>query len=508
MGYEVEVTIALAVLLIALVIKKLQKPKNFPPGPPALPILGSIPFIPRKVLKAEEGTLVDYLAEKYGDVVGFYNGGFKAVFISDLEVLKTLFKTDQVADRPALRPFNELRLAQGNDAPSGYLLSRGKMWKDQRRFALRNLRDLGFGRASMEGMINNELSKLIEVLERDHEGKPTVMNQVMNVSIVNALWSILVGEELQLNDPKLQAIVNKFDDVLRANTQPNLILFTMGPWFVKQFDPAFKRTKGMLTEVFNFVGGYVKDHQEKFDESVCNDFIDIYLKEINHTTDVNSSFYKESGERSLKVSLVDLFLAGTETTTSTLMWSILFLLNYPEIQRQVHEEIDKVLGSNQQASLDDEENLPYTCAVIKEVLRHSALVPTALPHYTNAEVQVKGYTIPKDTMVFSNLMRIHHDPRYWKDPMEFNPERFYDRENNKCLNNSNLVPFGIGKRVCLGQTLAEKELFLFFVGLMKTYDFEPSPNDTLPPCDYHSGTTNGTIRVPPIYKVVLKPRRQ
>ena len=153
-----------------------------------------------------------------------------------------------------------------------------------------------------------------------------------------------------------------------------------------------------------------------------------------------------------------------------------------------------------------EASLPYTCAVINEIHRRASIAPRALPHWTNAEVEVNGYVIPKNCVVIGNLMRIHHDERYWNDPMAFNPERFYDKENGKCLNDINLNPFGIGKRFCLGQTLAEKELFLFFVGLMKAFKFEASPEHPLPKCDYNSGFSVGVIRCAPLYKVVLKAR--
>ena len=92
----------------------------------------------------------------------------------------------------------------------------------------------------------------------------------------------------------------------------------------------------------------------------------------------------------------------------------------------------------------------------------ASIVPT-VAHLTKEDVEIDGYLIPKDTIVFSNLMRIHYDERYWEDPSAFNPERFYDKEAKKCKKYINLVPFGIGKRFCLGQPLAEKELFLFMI---------------------------------------------
>ena len=92
-------------------------------------------------------------------------------------------------------------------------------------------------------------------------------------------------------------------------------------------------------------------------------------------------------------------------------------------------------------------------------------------------------------MIIGNLIKIHHDKRYWSNPETFDPQRFIDKESGKCINNINLMPFSTGKRYCLGQTLAEKDLFLFFVGLMKAFDFTCDKNEPLPDCDYNSGST-------------------
>ena len=82
-----------------------------------------------------------------------------------------------------------------------------------------------------------------------------------------------------------------------------------------------------------------------------------------------------------------------------------------------------------------------------------------------------------------------------------------DDDGSVCTaNSSNLMPFGVGKRYCMGQSLAEKELFMFFVGIVKTFELIPSPDEPLPDCGYDSGYRAGAVRVPPIYKVIFKAR--
>ena len=203
---------------------------------------------------------------------------------------------------------------------------------------------------------------------------------------------------------------------------------------------------------------------------------------------------------------MDLFLAGTETTTSSLMWGILFLLHYPKVQDEVHQELDRVMGDKDTVTYEERTLVPYTCAVINEIHRHASIVKGALPHSVTEDITIAGYRLPKGTIVVANLLRIHHEEKYWTQPDVFDPERFYDREKGVCLTNPNLMPFSVGKRYCLGQSLAEKEFFMFFVGLLKSFKFKPFEGERLPDCGFKSRSNTGTIRSAPLYKVVLESR--
>ena len=168
---------------------------------------------------------------------------------------------------------------------------------------------------------------------------------------------------------------------------------------------------------------------------------------------------------------------------------------------------NRAMGSRRLADSGDRDSMPYTCAAINEILRMSSIVQNGSPHLTTTDIDLDGLVIPKDSIVLGNVKRIHHDHRYWNEPHTFDPERFYDRANNKCISSNNLIPFLVGKRYCLGQTLAEKELFLFLVGLMRAFEFHPSPDHPLPEWGYASSKQRATIRSSPLYKVVLKSRK-
>lgn len=501
----ITLTLALgAIILLLFFIKKSRKVKNFPPGPPCVPFLDSMPFIPMKVWWSAEVPLSDYMNDNYGDVAGL-GGNFPVIFISDADILRKVFKMEEFSARPQMKPFQKVRYGGEDGKSRGLLFSTGTEWKEQRRFTMRSLKDMGFGKTSMEDSINLEVEKLVELLKKEYQGRPVPLNSVMNLSIVNALWVLLVGETLALDDPKLLKIVNAVDQFIRQRSVRNSFWARLGPWAVENFDPVFLQFKAVIKEIKDMVIPYIKEHQKQKEDN--GDYITDYLQEIKrHSGDSSSSFHGTRGEESLVSSMMDLFLAGTETTSSSLMWGILFLLHHPEVQDKVQQELDRVLGEKKMVTYEERTLLPYTCAVINEIHRHASIVRVALPHSMSEDITVEGFEFPKGTVVFGNLIRIHHDKRYWSHPDTFDPDRFYDKEKSVCTTSVNLMPFSVGKRYCLGQSLAEKEFFMFFVGLLKAFKFTPSKEDGLPDCGYHSGGHKGTIRYAPIYKVVLESR--
>ena len=157
-------------------------------------------------------------------------------------------------------------------------------------------------------------------------------------------------------------------------------------------------------------------------------------------------------------------------------------------------------------SLDNKPDLPYTNAVLLESMRIATIVPMALPHVTTEDIEVKEFIIPKDSIIFPDILNVHYDPGHWKDPETFNPDRFYDEATNTFKNDDHLIPFSVGKRYCLGQSLAEKEYFLFFANLFQTFRFSMAPGKGLPPIGKNVGTAVGILRGVPLYEVILNKR--
>ena len=198
----------------------------------------------------------------------------------------------------------------------------------------------------MEESLIEEAQKLIKFLKTKAD-KPIDLNRTMNISIVNALWGILVGERLELTDPKLLHILKAFDDLLRGNNG-NSSLARLLPFKSMALWPGFKHWTGfesgrkVFEDLQNFVKPYIEEHSSTLDDDNVRDFMDLMLLEVKNCEDPDSSFYGETGHYALFNNMIDLFIAGMETTSSALLWTILYMLHYPEIQARVHAEIDEV----------------------------------------------------------------------------------------------------------------------------------------------------------------------
>ncbi|XP_072028910.1 cytochrome P450 2U1-like [Amphiura filiformis] len=226
--------------------------------------------------------------------------------------------------------------------------------------------------------------------------------------------------------------------------------------------------------VREFIVNIVKEHKQVHVYNDPRDYLDVYLDEIQQRQKLNHN--SVINYKNLPRMAGHLFVAGTETTSSTLRWAVLYMMAFPEIQDRVHQELDSVVGRNRLPKLTDKTELPFTCATLLEVQRIASVAPLGVPHSCGEDTTLGSYTIPKGSIVVPNLWAIHHDPDLWPNPDEFNPERFLD-ENGTLQEKDELIPFAIGHRACLGKHIAKMELFIFFTHLLHQFTFR-KPNDS------------------------------
>ncbi|ELT95210.1 hypothetical protein CAPTEDRAFT_114925 [Capitella teleta] len=201
--------------------------------------------------------------------------------------------------------------------------------------------------------------------------------------------------------------------------------------------------------------------------------------------------------------------AGVLTTTTTLYQLILVVLHYPETQKKMTKEINEVIGSRM-PTLDDRNRMPYTNAVITEIMRFSSVAPLGIAHRAVVDTDILGTKIPKDTYVMPNMYLVHYDKEVFGDPEIFRPERYLDKKGELLPADDEIwrhtIPFGLGPRICAGMMFAQYRLFLWVCILYQRFEIVADPEHPLPPCDIKSTELKGLTLMSKSYKAKFLPR--
>ena len=213
----------------------------------------------------------------------------------------------------------------------------------------------------MEEMIQEELIKFRTLLETYGEDPFDIAGK-MNLPIINALWRVTVGEDFEYDNPVLVDLLTRMTEWFKRVGRPEVIFLFAFPWIAKLWPSFLGRDEDIKIskDIMNMMRTSIKNHKESLDTNEPRDYIDKYLIEIQNTKDPNSSFYGEKGINNLAANLLDLFIAGSETTSTTLTWANLYMVRNQDVQDKVQKELDTVLGKYKIPSLSDKPSLPYT----------------------------------------------------------------------------------------------------------------------------------------------------
>lgn len=175
----------------------------------------------------------------------------------------------------------------------------------------------------------------------------------------------------------------------------------------------------------------------------------------------------------LTINSGDLWTGGLETVVTTIRWGILHMVHNPGIQRKIQQELDEKVG-HKPLELIHRQQTPYFHATIDELQRIANVLPWNIPHTLNKDTVICGQRIKAGVTVMPQIGCVHFDEHMFPNPECFNPSRFLDDQGNYQPSN-NLIPFSVGKRACLGESLARMELYLVFGTLLQNFTFEVDP---------------------------------
>ncbi|XP_032081651.1 cytochrome P450 2J5-like [Thamnophis elegans] len=482
----VTVGIILFVLLLALLIlfflRQFWTRRHLPPGPLALPFIGTLLA---NGIGLQEDVLLKHV-KRYGNIYSMWLGPYLVVVLSGFKAVKeemTKF-SEEFSDRPD-DPFLTA-LGKGK----GIILSNGHTWKQQRHIGLTSLRKLGLGKKSIEHRIEDVAQSLVDVF-RETNGEPFDPSFPVLNAVSNVICALSFGRQFAPDDENFQKLIQSLGIIVQFTGGFFHMVYDLFTPLMNYLPGPHKKALAATAFTLSFAKQEIQKHKESGSPHEPQDFIDYYLLEMEKNKNDPDSTYNEEN---LAQCIYDFFGAGTDTSFVSMKWALLLLASHPDIQEKVKKEIEDVFGFSRSISYQDRKNLPYTNAVIHEMQRFKYALLFGVPRQSKKDVKMRGYHIPKGTFIAPDMRSVLLDPEQWEKPKEFNPNHFLDKEG-KFVEREEFLAFGTGLRACLGEQLARIEIFILLTSLLRAFSFQlpegvkgfnekPVVKITLPPQPY------------------------
>ncbi|KAJ7339738.1 cytochrome P450 [Mycena albidolilacea] len=468
---------------------------SIPPGPRGLPIVGSFPFL----TQYPELTL-DRWAKRFGDLYSVWLGNQLFVIVSSPAIVKDLIVTNGAvfSSRKEMFIKSQTVFAGRGITATPY----NDRWRKHRRIATGWLNQRAVD--SYTPILDREATVLVKDMYRQskagtipinpqpHAGRASLNNML---SIVfgfrtDSIYHPLLGQALRLS--------REFMNV--TGPVSNLVDFL--PWM--QSLPTTMRTRGrnLHRDLLDTYGGFIKDIEQRMQ-------IGATVPDCLARTMLEAKGQENLGHIDMSILASAFMIGGVETTAAIMQWFSALIPAHPEVQKKAHEELDRVVGRDRLPAVEDEKNLPYCHAIIKEVERCHNPFWLGTPHVASQDFTYNNQFIPKDTVVVLNTWTMHHDPSRHLSPDDFNPDR-YMGDSLTSADSANLTDpyqrdhwmFGAGRRICPGMIVAEREIWLTISRMLWAFTMESLPGEPIDLTEYDG--LSGRSPVP--FRVNLLPR--
>ncbi|CAN0908676.1 Geraniol 8-hydroxylase [Linum grandiflorum] len=440
-----------------------RPPTKLPPGPSPLPIIGNLHNLSDKPHQS-----LAQLAKIHGPIMSLKLGQVTTIVASSPAVAKEILqKHDLVlSNRQLSRAF----CATGHHEIGMSLLPVGPKWRNLRKVCNTYL----FTAHKLDSNQDLRWKKIQELLEgvrrNAREGKAVDIGVVAFKASLSAVSMMVMSLDLTADEGS--------EDVLDFKEATRGIMDECGKPNFGDFFPILgvldlqgiqRRMISHQTKLLNLFGRIIEDRLKKRKSEAyvtANDMLDTLL-------DIREGNYEASMDLDvIKHLFLDLFVAGTDTTSSTLEWAMVELIRNPTTFAKAKKELEETIGKDNQLHESDIARLPFLQAVIKETFRLHPAVPFLIPRNAGADVEVCGFTVPKGAQILVNTWAMGRDHTIWDNPNSFMPERFMGSEIDVRGTSFELIPFGGGRRICPGLPLAIRMLHMMLGSLVHWFDWK------------------------------------
>ncbi|KAF3449995.1 hypothetical protein FNV43_RR06074 [Rhamnella rubrinervis] len=439
-----------------------------PPGPTGLPLIGNL-----HQLGSHPHQSLSEMAKLYGPLMSLRLGFVTTIVASSPEMAREILHTNDQSF--ANRPVPDSVTAQPHVEGTLAWVPADQRWRNRRRICSTQMftaQRLDF----LQHFRHLKVQQLIDHVRKHCESAtPVDIGSLAFATTLNLVSNTIFS--VDIIDPKFER-AQEFKEVVWR------IMEDAGKPNVSDYFPALKRfdlqrvrrhvrvSYLRMHEIFVEIIAKRLESRSPSNKMVHGDFLDVLLDQCDEQGPA-AGFSVET----IKPLILDLFIAGSDTSGSTTEWAMAELLRKPSLMEKAKKELEKVVRSGD-VKESDVERLPYLQAIVKETLRLHPPTPLLLPYVAGNDVQVnisKGeyYTIEKGNQVLVNAWSMGRNPKYWKEPTSFLPERFL--ENNmdyRGIKDFEYIPFGAGRRICPGLPLANRMINLMLASLLHSFNWK------------------------------------
>ncbi|KAI4341257.1 hypothetical protein MLD38_026001 [Melastoma candidum] len=443
---------------------------SLPPSPIALPIIGHLHLI-GPVLHI----CFQDLSLRYGPLMRLCMGASTCVVASNTAVAREIFKTQELnfLSRPEFGS-SEFFIYRG----SRFIMAPyGDYWRFMKKLCMTRLLAVPQLEKSVD-IRAEEVVKLVESVRTSvRDGGAADMSRELTRYTNNVISRMAMSCRCSGSENEADEIKELVKTCLSLAGKLSMG-DVLGPWLRKlDFSGNGKKLFSTLVKYDNLIEKIIEEHERKaadgFVPESKKDLMDILLEIFK-----DPSAEPRISRNDLKSFLLDLFMAGTDTTSTAMQWAMGELINNPMVLQKLRDEIVSTIGSGRLVNEKDVENLPYLRAVIKETMRLHPSAPLIIRE-CGEDCLVNGYLVKSKTRVLVNVYSVMRDPAEWKDPDEFVPERFLDgsldgigeHQMEYKGQNFRYLPFGSGRMGCAGATMAMLVMHAAVGSLVQCFDW-------------------------------------